>query len=121
MLLFESVCLAGVVGSGCCWLSHVRHNKCLTVLVFCFASGCTECFRCYYGVIPVVVRVDPWGYSGWRSVIFSLVSFMRIGNRFVCVVSGVLSDLLLLFQSMCSSLLFFHSFVWFSFLIFVDG
>lgn len=64
MLLFVSVCLAGVVGSGCCWLSHVRHNKCLTVLVFCFASGCTKCFRCYYGVIPVVVRVDPCGCQG---------------------------------------------------------
>ena len=57
MLLFVSVCLAGVVGSGCCWLSHVRHNKCLTVLVFCFASGCTT-------LIPRLSGPRSYGHFG---------------------------------------------------------
>ena len=43
-VFFVSVCLAGVMVSGCCWLALVRRNRSLTVSFlqfFGFASGCT--------------------------------------------------------------------------------
>ena len=54
---FVSVCLAGVMVSGCCWLALVRRNRSLTVSFlqfFGFASGCT--------ISSVFFRFNPCGF-----------------------------------------------------------